>query len=205
MDERPQEQALFKVSDVARLMDVTVQTVHFWIRTRRLTVVGRASSRGPYLIRRRDVVALLKGAGREVPGLWHRFRLRCLVIEPNEALRRLIRDSVRGSSPSVDLKLAATSEDGLLLAGERTPHVILLARSFSHSGIEGDEALRFIRKAEKLKRVKVIALVGDRRSADVMSRAGADAILRKPFGIRELRDALNLVRSRPGAKRSSIR
>lgn len=157
------------------------------------------------MIRRRDVVALLKGAGREVPGLWHRFRLRCLVIEPNEALRRLIRDSVRGSSPSVDLKLAATSEDGLLLAGERTPHVILLARSFSHSGIEGDEALRFIRKAEKLKRVKVIALVGDRRSADVMSRAGADAILRKPFGIRELRDALNLVRSRPGAKRSSIR
>lgn len=205
MDERFDERTDFKVSDVARLMGVTVQTVHFWIRTRRVKTVGRTSAKGAYLIPRREVVSLLKGAEREVPGLWRRFRLRCLLIEADEGLCRLVREAFRASSPSVELRVAATPEDGLLLAGERTPHVILLDGSFGPGRLDAERALRFIRKAEKLRKVKVIALAGDRRSAEHLSRSGADAVLRKPFGLRELRDALSLVRSRPGAKRSSTR
>jgi DNA-binding NarL/FixJ family response regulator len=90
----------------------------------------------------------------------------------------------------MNLKAAASIEDGLLLAGQFRPEVILLDYFFSEDLLTGHEGLAFIRHAKLIQKVKVIAMMNDRRMAARMLKGGADAILLKPFDLTEFRSAI---------------
>ena len=105
-----------------------------------------------------------------------------LIVEDNEKNMKLVRDILQHKG-HVTLE-AATGEDGVRLALERRPDLILM--DIQLPGIDGIEALRRIRADGGLEAVPVIAI-----SASVMPEdqrhivaSGFDAFLTKPISLK---------------------
>jgi two-component system, cell cycle response regulator DivK len=105
-----------------------------------------------------------------------------LIVEDNEKNMKLVRDIVRHKGHATIE--ASTGEDGVRLAIERQPDLILM--DIQLPGIDGVEALRRIRAHSALDAVPVIAV-----SASVMPDdqrhivgSGFDAFVSKPISLK---------------------
>jgi len=107
-----------------------------------------------------------------------------LVVEDQEDNRRILRDLL--TSAGFALLEATTGEEGVRLAKERRPDLILM--DIQMPVLDGYEATRQIKSDAALRGIPIIvvtsyALSGDDAKA---SAAGADAYVSKPFSPREL-------------------
>ncbi len=119
-----------------------------------------------------------------------------LIVEDNEKNMKLTRDVLRYHGyRTIE---AADGETGVRLAAEELPQLILM--DIQMPGIDGIEALRRIRAAERTAKIPTVALTasvmsGDRERFD---EAGFDGFIAKPIDIKTFPD---LVRSHLEAKR----
>jgi two-component system cell cycle response regulator DivK len=109
---------------------------------------------------------------------------RILVVEDNELNLKLIRDVL--SHAGYEVMAAATGEQGVELATERQPDLILM--DLQLPGIDGTETLRRLRANPLTKEVPVVAVTAfamrdDRERA---LQSGFDGYVVKPFSVREL-------------------
>jgi two-component system, cell cycle response regulator DivK len=120
-----------------------------------------------------------------------------LVVEDNDKNRKLVRDvlTVKGYR----LVEAETGEDGVRLAGEHRPSLILM--DIQLPGINGIEALRRLRAAPATAAIPVVAVTASAMTQDrqKIMAAGFDGYQSKPISVRPF---LELVREvldrRPG-------
>lgn len=187
---RLEQKKLFKVPELARFLGLTPQAIHFRLDHGAIRGVKRTSSAGHYLIPREEVVRLLKQAGCEVPGVWTRVRMRILVIDEYEPIRRIMGAAFRKPELRLEVRTAETAEDGLVLAAMYKPHVIVVDYALKDGHLQGDQAVELIRRAKAFRKVKVIAMAAGARAGKKMISAGADILLEKPFGLEELRRAI---------------
>ena len=119
---------------------------------------------------------------------------RILVVEDNPKNLKLVRDVLEFSGYQVFA--ATTGEDGVRLAGEVAPHLVLM--DLQLPGIDGAEALRRLRTRAGTREVLVVAVTAfampeDRRRA---FDCGFNGYLEKPISVRSLpqqvRDFLTL-------------
>lgn len=119
---------------------------------------------------------------------------RILVVEDNPKNLKLVRDVLTHSGYEV---IEATSgEDGVRLAGEASPDLILM--DLQLPGIDGTEALRQIRASETNPGVPVVAVtafaMNDDR--DRAFESGFNGYVEKPINVRgltqQVRDFLSL-------------
>ena len=111
-----------------------------------------------------------------------------LIVEDNEKNMKLVRDvlQVKGYA-TIE---ATTGEDGVRLAKERRPALVLM--DIQLPGISGIEALRQLRADPATAAIPVIAvtasvMVSDRRN---ITDAGFDGYVGKPLNLREFLDAV---------------
>jgi CheY-like chemotaxis protein len=111
-----------------------------------------------------------------------------LVVDDNAALRENLAEALELEGYAV--AVAASGEAALARLGqEPRPGVVLL--DFMMPGMSGADLLVLIRKDPSLAGVRVVMTTG---SVGVRSLApGADAVLMKPFGVRELLSTLKKV------------
>jgi DNA-binding response OmpR family regulator len=107
-----------------------------------------------------------------------------LYIEDNPANVQLVEMLLR-QRPGVECITAMTAGDGLRLAGERRPDLILL--DIHLPDMEGDEVLQRFRQDPDLRRIPVIILSaeGDATLPDRMRAAGAQGYLDKPLDFQQ--------------------
>ncbi len=182
-----EKQEFFKISEVARLFGITVQSVHEWVTEGKLHDFLRTSKRGNYLVPRRVVIGLLKRAEHEVPGLWTRQRKKLLVVDDDAPIRMLVKAAFRKSKLRFRVMAASSVEDGIVLAAKSEPDVILLDSTFSRDMLQCEMALAFIRNAKLMRGIKVIGMGYHPAIRGRMMDAGANDFLMKPFGLGELR------------------
>jgi two-component system cell cycle response regulator DivK len=109
---------------------------------------------------------------------------RILVIEDNAMNLKLVRDVLQFSG--YDVAEARSGEEGVELAGERTPDLILM--DLQLPGIDGVEALRLLRANPATRAVPVVAVTAFAMKKD-RSRAllaGFDGYVEKPISVRAL-------------------
>jgi len=108
-----------------------------------------------------------------------------LLIEDQEDNRRIVRDLLN-SVGGYDLIEAVTGEDGVALAEQRHPDLILM--DVLLPGLNGYDATRLIKAKPDLQQIPIIAVTSYALSGDdVKAReAGCDAYISKPFSPREL-------------------
>lgn len=109
---------------------------------------------------------------------------RILVVEDNPDNRILITDVL--TSLNYEVLVAVDGEEGVKMAGEEVPDLILMDLSLPQ--MDGWTATGHIKAQDKLKHIPVIALtahamVGDRERA---IEAGCDDYVSKPIDLREL-------------------
>jgi two-component system cell cycle response regulator DivK len=112
-----------------------------------------------------------------------------LIVEDNEKNLKLVRDVLQAKGfKTVE---AESAEDGLRIAYERKPDLILM--DIQLPGMSGIEALRALRADEATKSIPVLAI-----SASVMQQdrrqitdAGFDGFIEKPINLRDFLGAVN--------------
>ena len=107
-----------------------------------------------------------------------------LIVEDNEKNMKLVRDVLQAKGYATFE--AVTGEDGVRLATERKPDLILM--DIQLPGIDGIEALRRLRanpETAKIPAVAVTASVMQQDRKHIME-AGFDGYLGKPISLKEL-------------------
>ena len=121
---------------------------------------------------------------------------RILVVEDNPKNMKLVRDVLQFAGYEV---IEATSgEDGVRLAAQREPHLILM--DLQLPGIDGAEALRRIR-GDGAAGVPVVAVTASamNEDRDRVYAAGFDGYVQKPISVRELRQQVQEFLDTPGS------
>ena len=111
-----------------------------------------------------------------------------LIVEDNDKNLKLVRDvlQVKGFS-TIE---AGTAEDGIKLAGERKPDLILM--DIHLPGINGIEALKVLRADAATAKIPVIAVTASVMQQDrkLITEAGFDGYVGKPINLKEFLDAV---------------
>ena len=120
-----------------------------------------------------------------------------LIIEDNEKNRKLIRDllQVKGYQ-TIDTD---TAEDGLKLAGEKSPALILM--DIQLPGMDGITAMKQLKAAPKTNRIPVVAITASAmtHNRQAMLAEGFDGYQTKPLSLKEfLADVDRLIAKHPG-------
>ena len=111
-----------------------------------------------------------------------------LIVEDNDKNLKLVRDvlQVKGFSTLE----AGTAEDGIQLAREHKPDLILM--DIHLPGISGIEALKVLRGEAATAAIPVIAVTASVMQQDrkQITEAGFDAYVGKPINLKEFLDAV---------------
>ena len=109
---------------------------------------------------------------------------RILVVEDNPKNLKLVRDVLQVSG--YDVIVATCGEDGVRLAAQRQPDLILM--DLQLPGIDGTEALRQIREGDAGRGVPVVAVTASamNEDRDRAYAAGFDGYVDKPISVRGL-------------------
>ena len=117
-----------------------------------------------------------------------------LIVEDNEKNMKLVRDvlQVKGYS-TIE---AGTGEDGVRLANERKPDLILM--DIQLPGINGIEALRLLRADPVTAGIPAIAVTASvmQQDRNLITEAGFDGYLGKPLNLKEFLDAVKAMLER---------
>jgi two-component system cell cycle response regulator DivK len=111
-----------------------------------------------------------------------------LIVEDNEKNMKLVRDVLKAKGYATIE--AVTGEDGVRLAKERVPALVLM--DIQLPGINGIEALKQLRADPATASIPVIAvtasvMASDRRN---ITDAGFDGYVGKPLNLKEFLDAV---------------
>ena len=112
-----------------------------------------------------------------------------LIVEDNPRNMKLVRDvlQVKGH----ETLEATTAEDGIVLAVERRPDLVLM--DIQLPGMNGIDALRVLRADPATAKIPVIAVTASVMQQDrkVILEAGFDSYLGKPLNLAEFLAAVN--------------
>jgi two-component system cell cycle response regulator DivK len=119
-----------------------------------------------------------------------------LVVEDNDKNRKLVRDVL--TFKGYEIIEAETGEDGVRLAQERHPSLILM--DIRLPGIDGVEALRQLRSEEATREIPIMAMTASVMTADRqrITDAGFDAFQSKPLKVRDFVAAVERILDHPG-------
>ncbi len=111
-----------------------------------------------------------------------------LIIEDNEKNMKLARDVLQVKGYAI--LEAVTGEDGVRLAIERKPDLVLM--DIQLPGINGIEALRQVRLDPGCAHIPVVAFTASVMQADrsQISAAGFDGFLSKPINVKDFLDTV---------------
>ena len=111
-----------------------------------------------------------------------------LIVEDNDKNMKLARDVLQAKGYATIE--AVTGEDGVRLARERNPDLVLM--DIRLPGISGIEALAALRADPKTSGIPVVALTASVTPTDRthITQAGFDAFLAKPMVLREFVDTV---------------
>jgi len=111
-----------------------------------------------------------------------------LIVEDNDKNMKLARDVLQAKG--YQTLEAETGEEGVRLAKERTPDLVLM--DIQLPGINGIEAFKQIRADPKTARIPVVALTASVTPTDrsQITAAGFDAFVGKPINLKEFLDTV---------------
>ena len=111
-----------------------------------------------------------------------------LIVEDNEKNLKLVRDvlQVKGYS-TVE---AGTGEDGVRIAAERKPDLILM--DIQLPGMNGIEALKVLRADPATAAIPVVAVTASvmQQDRNLITQAGFDGYIGKPLNLKEFLEAV---------------
>ncbi len=117
-----------------------------------------------------------------------------LIVEDNDKNMKLVRDVLQAKGHATIE--AGTGEDGVRLAGERHPDLILM--DIHLPGMSGIDALKLLRADAATARIPIAAVTASVMQQDraIIMDAGFDAYVSKPINLKEFLDTVRALLER---------
>jgi len=117
-----------------------------------------------------------------------------LIVEDNDKNMKLVRDVLQAKGYAT--LEAGTGEDGVRLAGERKPDLILM--DIHLPGMSGVDALKALRADAATARIPIAAVTASVMQQDraIIMDAGFDAYVSKPISLKEFLDTVRTLLER---------
>ena len=111
-----------------------------------------------------------------------------LIVEDNDKNLKLVRDVLQVKG--YDTIEAGNAEDGIVLAGERKPDLILM--DIQLPGMNGIEALKVLRADASTAHIPIVAVTASvmQQDRNLITEAGFDGYIGKPINLKEFLDAV---------------
>ena len=117
-----------------------------------------------------------------------------LIVEDNDKNMKLVRDVLQAKGfTTIE---AVNAEDGIRLAGERNPDLILM--DIHLPGMSGVDALKVLRADASTARIPIAAVTASVMQQDraMITDAGFDAYVSKPISLKEFLDTVRTLLER---------
>ena len=117
-----------------------------------------------------------------------------LIVEDNDKNMKLVRDVLQAKGfTTIE---AVTAEDGVRLAAERKPDLILM--DIHLPGMSGVDALKVLRADASTARIPIAAVTASVMQQDraMIMDAGFDAYVSKPISLKEFLDTVRMLLER---------
>jgi two-component system cell cycle response regulator DivK len=120
-----------------------------------------------------------------------------LIVEDNDKNLKLVRDVLQVKG--YDTIEAGSAEDGIALAGERKPDLILM--DIQLPGMNGIDALKVLRADASTSHIPVIAVTASvmQQDRNLITEAGFDGYIGKPINLKEFLDSVRAMLERKQA------
>ena len=117
-----------------------------------------------------------------------------LIVEDNDKNLKLVRDVLQVKG--YDTIEAGSAEDGIALAGERKPDLILM--DIQLPGMNGIDALKVLRADASTAHIPVIAVTASvmQQDRNLITEAGFDGYIGKPINLKEFLDSVRAMLER---------
>ena len=117
-----------------------------------------------------------------------------LIVEDNDKNLKLVRDVLQVKG--YETIEAGTAEDGIVLARNRTPDLILM--DIQLPGMNGIDALKVLRADASTARIPVIAVTASvmQQDRNLITEAGFDGYIGKPINLKEFVDTVRAMLER---------
>ena len=174
---------IFTTGEAAKVCNVSQQTIIRCFDSGRLNgfrVPGSKFRRIP----RAELLRFMHDNGIP-PDRIESGRKRILVIDDDAPTIALLRDTL-GRDKRYEVRTAESGYDAGLLTATFRPHLVIV--DYMLPDVRGDLIVRRLREREDTSDTRVICISGvvSQEDIDRLSRAGADAFIRKPFNIERL-------------------
>jgi two-component system cell cycle response regulator DivK len=120
-----------------------------------------------------------------------------LIVEDNDKNLKLVRDVLQVKG--YETIEAGNAEDGIVLAGERKPDLILM--DIQLPGMNGIEALKVLRADASTAHIPIIAVTASvmQQDRNLITEAGFDGYIGKPINLKEFLDSVRAMLERKPA------
>src|SRR5215470_20259138 len=117
-----------------------------------------------------------------------------LIVEDNDKNLKLVRDVLQVKG--FETIEAGTAEDGIVLARERKPDLVLM--DIQLPGMNGIDALKVLRADAATARIPVIAVTASvmQQDRNLITEAGFDGYIGKPINLKEFLDTVRAMLER---------
>lgn len=163
---------LYRLAQVAALLQVHPKTVYYWVRTGRLNTV--VSPGGRLHLRAEDARALCKSAGMPTSPELARVRGCVHIVEADRAAARSLTRSLK--SRGFDVHTFEDPYDAIVATVREPPEVLVLDERLD--GLDARRAALALRRDDRTKRTRVIVWGDvDETASTALSGAGVDAVV----------------------------
>ncbi|MCB4756621.1 MAG: response regulator [Elusimicrobia bacterium] len=189
MDIIAQTPKLLSTFDTAKLLGVDMATIIDWCQQGKLQAFKTPG--GHRRINPNDLINFLRHYKMPIPPLLSQLAsLKCLVVDDESDVRRVVTHVIKSIDPSAEVHQAIDGFEAGAKALEILPRLMVL--DLGLPGVDGFNVCKHLRKDARFKQTKIIAITGH-DSPEARKRvleAGADDYLPKPFDSKELRERL---------------
>ncbi|MCW9014138.1 MAG: response regulator [Gammaproteobacteria bacterium] len=171
------DKQILTTGDVARYCNVNFRTVIRWIE-RGILNAYKLPGRGDNRISREDFIEFLQDNDMPVPAEFRPSENRVLVVEDDVTTAKIIQKVLE--KDAIETCVVHDGFHAGIKLNEFSPAVVSL--DLDIPGLKGLDVLRYIRKTDNLKHIKVLVVSGLPEAELLAAQAaGADDVLSKPI------------------------
>jgi excisionase family DNA binding protein len=178
---------IFSTFEVAQLIGVDMTTVIGWCKQGKLAAYTTPGKHRR--IKAGDLVAFLNEYKMPIPpSLVPERELRCVVVDDEATIRSLVKRALKDMDPSIKVQEASNGFEAGQQIIDTRPHLVVL--DLNLPGMDGFKVCQIIRKDDRLKQTKILAISGfdTAETHKKILEAGADVFLPKPFRPQALKE-----------------
>jgi excisionase family DNA binding protein len=174
----------YTTGEIASFCHVTINAVKKWIASGKLNAYRTPG--GHYRVDRDDFEAFISSYRLHIKPELFPGKKKVLIIDDEPQVVEYLRGALESSEDGYkyDIETAGDGYEALIKAGYFNPDLLIL--DIRMPRIDGFEVCRRLRKDEKTKSIKILAITAfGREDMEKILKSGADKCLSKPINLKE--------------------